>query len=130
MLGTYALSAGYYDAVYLKAQKTRVFIQDRFRALFQDTDCILLPTAPTTAFRLGEKTRDPLAMYLADIFTVYANLTGLPALSVPVGTDDAGLPIGVQLVAPPFREDVLFAAARDLARTQAPPRLPEGGTPA
>jgi aspartyl-tRNA(Asn)/glutamyl-tRNA(Gln) amidotransferase subunit A len=130
MLGTYALSAGYYDAYYLKAQKTRVLIRDRFRDLFREVDCVLLPTAPTTAFRLGEKTTDPLAMYLADIFTVYANLTGLPALSVPVGTDGAGLPVGVQLVAAPFREDILFAAARDLAGAAAPPRLPEGGSPA
>jgi aspartyl-tRNA(Asn)/glutamyl-tRNA(Gln) amidotransferase subunit A len=128
MLGTYALSAGYYDAYYLKAQKTRALIRSRFYALFDAVDCILLPTAPTTAFRLGEKTADPLAMYLADIFTVYANLTGIPGLSVPAGTDGAGLPIGVQLLAPPFREAVLFAAARELARGQEPLPLPGGGT--
>jgi aspartyl-tRNA(Asn)/glutamyl-tRNA(Gln) amidotransferase subunit A len=127
MLGTYALSAGYYDAYYLKAQKTRVLIRNRIRALFDTVDCILLPTAPTTAFRLGEKTADPMAMLLADIFTVYANLTGLPGLSIPLGLDGAGLPVGVQLMAPPFREDILFAAARDLARAEPPVRLPDTG---
>ncbi|GIW42911.1 MAG: glutamyl-tRNA(Gln) amidotransferase subunit A [Candidatus Binatia bacterium] len=111
MLGTYALSAGYYDAYYLKALKVRSLVRKDFEAAFQQADLVVLPTAPTTAFRLGEKTGDPLQMYLSDIFTIPANLAGLPAISLPCGFDELGLPIGLQLVGRPFREDELLAAA-------------------
>jgi aspartyl-tRNA(Asn)/glutamyl-tRNA(Gln) amidotransferase subunit A len=120
MLGTYALSAGYYDEYYLKAQKARVLVRRRLEALFEEVDLILLPTSPTTAFRLGDRVEEPLAMYLADVFTVFANLGGLPAISIPAGTDLAGLPIGVQLLAPRWREDLLFRAARALEQEQGP----------
>jgi len=112
MLGTYALSAGYYDAYYLKAQKVRTLIRRDFARAFADLDVIVTPVAPTTAFRLGEKTADPLQMYLSDIFTISVNLAGLPALSLPCGFDDADLPIGLQIVGPPFGEEALLRAAR------------------
>jgi aspartyl-tRNA(Asn)/glutamyl-tRNA(Gln) amidotransferase subunit A len=105
MLGTYALSAGYYDAFYLKAQKVRTLIRHDFMEAFADLDAIVTPTMPTTAFRLGEKTDDPLQMYLSDIFTISVNLAGLPGLVVPCGFDDGGLPIGLQIVTPPFAEE-------------------------
>ena len=122
LLGTFALSAGYYDAYYLRAHRARVRLKRRFAGLFAGADLLLLPTAPTTAFPLGEKSADPVAMYLADVFTVYANLTGLPALNVPFGHDAAGLPVGVQLLAPPGREDLLFRAAGVLERARETPR--------
>jgi aspartyl-tRNA(Asn)/glutamyl-tRNA(Gln) amidotransferase subunit A len=108
MIGTYALSSGYYDAYYLKAQKIRRLIADDFDAAFGQCDVIAGPTAPSTAFRIGEKTDDPVSMYLNDIFTNTVNLAGLPGLSVPCGFDDAGLPIGMQLIAPYLREDLLL----------------------
>ena len=111
MLGTYALSAGYYDAYYLKASKVRRLIFDDFQKNFEQVDLILGPTTPTTAYKLGEKTDDPLEMYLADIFTVTTNLAGIPAVSIPCGLDDAGLPIGLHLQAPPFGESRLLNAA-------------------
>lgn len=111
MLGTYVLSAGYYDAYYKKAQKCRTLIQRDFQNAFQTCDVIAGPTTPTTAFRLGEKTGDPMSMYLSDIYTVTAPLAGLPALSVPVGTDSAGLPIGLQITANAFQENLLFRVA-------------------
>jgi aspartyl-tRNA(Asn)/glutamyl-tRNA(Gln) amidotransferase subunit A len=111
MLGTYVLSAGYYDAYYRKAQKVRRLIQNDFFAAFRNVDCILMPTTPTTAFRLGEKTDDPLQMYLSDVYTVSANLAGLPAISVPCGTDEAGLPIGIQFVGRQFDEPTILRAA-------------------
>jgi len=111
MLGTYVLSAGYYDAYYLKAQKVRTLIRQDFLTAFGDCDVIATPVAPTTAFRLGEKTADPLTMYLSDIFTIAVNLAGLPGLSVPCGFDENHMPIGVQLVGKPFGEDVLLQAA-------------------
>lgn len=117
ILGTYVLSAGYYDAYYRQAVKVQSLIRRDFEQAFRQVSVIALPTAPTTAFRLGEKTADPLQMYLEDIFTVPANLAGLPALSVPVGTDSAGLPIGLQLMAPHFAEDSLFALGRTLSAT-------------
>jgi len=120
MLGTYALSAGYYDEYYLKAQKARVLLRRQLEALFEGMDLILLPTSPTTAFRLGDRVEEPLAMYQADVFTVFANLGGLPAINVPAGTDKDGLPIGVQLLAPRWREDLLFRAAGTLEREQGP----------
>ena len=111
MLGTYALSAGYYDAYYLKAQKVRTLIRQDFLTAFAACDVIATPVAPTVAFRLGEKTADPLTMYLSDIFTIAVNLAGLPGLSVPCGCDAKGLPIGLQLIGKPFGEDTLLQAA-------------------
>lgn len=111
LLGTYSLSSGYYEAYYLKAQKVRTRIADDFREAFKVCDCILTPTAPTTAFRIGERIDDPLTMYLSDIFTIPANLAGLPAISVPCGMDGKGLPVGLQLMAGTFEEEVLLKAA-------------------
>ena len=111
MLGTYALSAGYYDAYYLKAQKVRTLIKQDFEAAFEDVDVLISPTAPTTAFKAGEKTSDPLAMYLSDLMTIPVNLAGLPGINVPCGFDDQGLPIGMQLISNVLREDVLFHVA-------------------
>jgi len=108
MLGTFALSAGYYDAYYLKAQKVRTLIRRDFERAFESCDAIVVPVAPTTAFRLGEKTDDPLQMYLSDIFTISVNLAGLPGMSIPCGFDNAGLPIGMQIIAPAFAEESIF----------------------
>jgi aspartyl-tRNA(Asn)/glutamyl-tRNA(Gln) amidotransferase subunit A len=113
LLGTYALSAGYYDAYYLKAMKVRTLIAQDFRNAFQRVDLILTPTSPTVAFRLGEKVDDPLSMYLSDIFTITCNLAGLPGISVPAGTNSAGLPIGVQLLGNHFKEALLLRAAHN-----------------
>jgi aspartyl-tRNA(Asn)/glutamyl-tRNA(Gln) amidotransferase subunit A len=104
MLGTYALSTGYYDAYYLKAQKVRTLIRNDFMKVFERCTAIITPTTPTTAFRIGEKTDDPLQMYLADIFTVSVNLAGLPGISLPCGFDRGGLPIGLQIVGKPLDE--------------------------
>jgi len=111
MLGTYALSAGYYDAYYGQAQKVRALIKDDFTRVFEQVDVIACPVAPTTAFRIGEHGDDPLAMYLEDIFTLPANLAGVPGLAFPVGFDEAGLPVGMQLMGPHFKEETLFRAA-------------------
>lgn len=111
MLGTYALSAGYYDAYYGQAQKVRTLIKQDFENSFEQVDLIAAPVAPTTAFRIGEHLNDPLAMYLEDIFTLPANLAGIPGISFPVGFDHQGLPIGIQLMGPHFREDLLMRAA-------------------
>jgi aspartyl-tRNA(Asn)/glutamyl-tRNA(Gln) amidotransferase subunit A len=111
MLGTYVLSAGYYDAYYRKAQKVRRLIQEDFFKAFTKVDCILLPTSPTTAFRFGEKADDPLQMYLSDVYTVSANLAGVPAISVPCGVDGKGLPIGVQFVGKQFDEPTILKVA-------------------
>ncbi|HWO43530.1 MAG TPA: Asp-tRNA(Asn)/Glu-tRNA(Gln) amidotransferase subunit GatA [Candidatus Eisenbacteria bacterium] len=111
ILGTYVLSAGYYDAYYLKAQKVRTLIRRDFDEAFSRCDILLTPTAPTTAFRLGEKIKEPLQMYLSDVFTIPANLAGLPALSVPCGFDAAGLPVGLQLIGRHFEESKLLRAA-------------------
>jgi aspartyl-tRNA(Asn)/glutamyl-tRNA(Gln) amidotransferase subunit A len=111
MLGTYALSAGYYDAYYLKAQQVRTLIRRDFDAVFERCALIATPTAPTTAFRLGEKLTDPLQMYLSDVFTISVNLAGLPALALPCGFDRDGLPIGLQLIGRPFDEATLLGAA-------------------
>jgi aspartyl-tRNA(Asn)/glutamyl-tRNA(Gln) amidotransferase subunit A len=108
MLGTYALSAGYYDAYYLKAQQVRTLIRMDFQKAFECCDALVTPVAPTTAFRIGEKVDDPLTMYLSDIFTISVNLAGLPALVVPCGVDGAGLPIGLQLIGRPFDEPTLL----------------------
>ncbi|MBE9473958.1 MAG: Asp-tRNA(Asn)/Glu-tRNA(Gln) amidotransferase subunit GatA [Chloroflexi bacterium] len=111
MLGTYALSAGYYEAYYGQAQKVRTLIKRDFEAAFQKVDVIAAPVAPTTAFRIGEHGDDPLSMYLEDIFTLPANLAGVPGIAFPVGFDDRGLPIGMQLMGPHFREELLFQTA-------------------
>ncbi|HMQ98698.1 MAG TPA: Asp-tRNA(Asn)/Glu-tRNA(Gln) amidotransferase subunit GatA [Ignavibacteria bacterium] len=104
MLGTYVLSHGYYDAYYRKAQKVRRLIKEDFQRVFKETDFILAPTTPTTAFKLGEKTNDPLAMYLNDIYTTSSNLSGNPAISIPAGEDSSGLPIGLQIIGKDFDE--------------------------
>lgn len=108
MVGTYALSAGYYDAYYLKAQKVRTLIKQDFEKAFEKVDVLLTPTAPTTAFKAGEKTADPLSMYLSDLMTISVNLAGLPGLSLPCGFDRQKLPIGLQLIGKVLREDRLF----------------------
>jgi aspartyl-tRNA(Asn)/glutamyl-tRNA(Gln) amidotransferase subunit A len=114
MLGTYVLSSGYYDAYYKRAQKVRRLIKNDFTNAFTEVDALLTPTTPTTAFKLGEKVSDPLAMYLNDIFTVSANISGSPAVSVPVGLDRNGLPIGAQLIADDFKESTLFALLKEI----------------
>jgi aspartyl-tRNA(Asn)/glutamyl-tRNA(Gln) amidotransferase subunit A len=125
LLGTYVLSAGYYDAYYVKAQKVRTLIRRDFEAAFAEVDVLASPTAPTPAFRIGEKGSDPLAMYLNDVYTLPASLAGLPALSVPCAPASSGLPIGLQLVAPAFHEARLFALASAWENACAPraPRL-------
>lgn len=125
MLGTYVLSAGYYDAYYRKAQKVRRLIQNDFVAAFRDVDCLLMPTTPTTAFKIGEKIDDPLAMYLSDVYTVSANLAGVPAISIPCGTDRQGLPIGVQFIGMQFDEPTVLRvahAAENLLKPGSQPR--------
>jgi len=111
MLGTYALSAGYYDAYYLKAQKVRALIARDFIEAFAKVDCIVTPTSPVPAFRLGERTADPLQMYLADIYTVTGSLAGVPGISVPCGDTSAGLPVGLQIFGPHFGEDKILRLA-------------------
>lgn len=111
MLGTYTLSAGYYDAYYLKAQKVRTLIKQDFEKAFEQVDVLVSPTAPTTAFKAGEKNADPISMYLTDLMTIPVNLAGLPGLSLPCGFDDNGLPIGLQLISNVLREDQLFQVA-------------------
>jgi aspartyl-tRNA(Asn)/glutamyl-tRNA(Gln) amidotransferase subunit A len=111
MIGTYALSAGYFEAYYGQAQKVRTLILRDFQRAFEGVDLIAAPAAPSTAFKIGEHSDDPLEMYLQDIFTLPASLAGIPGISVPVGFDAAGLPIGMQLFAPHFAEAELLAAA-------------------
>ena len=121
MLGTYALSAGYYDAYYTKAQKVRRLIADDFARAFEGVDVIVGPTTPSPAFRIGEKTEDVLAMYLADIYTVAINLAGVPALSLPAGEvtrEGAVLPVGLQLIGAWHKESTLFAAAETIETLQ------------
>ncbi len=110
MLGTYALSAGYYDAYYLKAQKVRTLIRQEFDRAFEKYDALITPTSPTVPFKIGEKTDDPLQMYLADVFTVPVNIAGLPGISIPAGFAD-GLPIGMQIIGKPFSEETLLKIA-------------------
>ncbi|MAT57123.1 MAG: Asp-tRNA(Asn)/Glu-tRNA(Gln) amidotransferase GatCAB subunit A [Ignavibacteriae bacterium] len=112
MLGTYVLSAGYYDAYYRKAQKVRRIIKNDFEKAFDKVDLILSPTTPTTAFKIGEKTDDPLSMYLNDIYTTPANLVGIPAISIPIGNDSNNLPIGLQFMANIFEESKLIAVSK------------------
>lgn len=111
MLGTYVLSAGYYDAYYIKAQKARTVIRRDFEEAFKKCDVIVTPTAPTTAFKIGEKTADPIQMYLSDVFTISINLAGLPGMSIPCGFDNQNLPIGLQLIGKPFDEGSLLQVA-------------------
>ena len=108
MLGTYALSSGYYDAYYKKAQQMRRLVADEFNAAFEKVDALISPTCPNTAFDLGARTADPLAMYLTDIATISANLVGIPAMSVPAGFDSDGMPIGLQIMTPQLKEAELF----------------------
>jgi aspartyl-tRNA(Asn)/glutamyl-tRNA(Gln) amidotransferase subunit A len=112
MLGTYALSSGYKDAYYLKALKVRRLIKDDFDRAFAECDVIMGPTSPTAAFRAGERTEDPLAMYLSDIYTISCNLAGLPGISIPCGFTKTGLPIGLQILGPAFEEEKLLRVAR------------------
>ena len=112
MLGTYALSSGYYDAYYLKALKVRNLIRSDFTKAFEQADCLMMPVSPTTAFKIGEKTDDPLQMYLADIYTIAVNLAGVPGISIPCGFDEKNLPIGLQIISAPFSEDKLLRIAR------------------
>jgi len=112
MLGTYALSSGYYDAYYLKALKVRNLIRGDFTRVFERCDCIMMPVSPTTAFKIGEKTAEPLQMYLSDIYTIAVNLAGIPGVSIPCGFDNKKLPIGLQILSPAFTEDKLLRIAR------------------
>jgi aspartyl-tRNA(Asn)/glutamyl-tRNA(Gln) amidotransferase subunit A len=112
MLGTYALSSGYYDAYYLKALKVRNLIRQDFTKAFEQADCLMLPVSPTTAFKIGEKTDDPLQMYLADVYTIAVNLAGVPGISIPCGFDEKKLPVGLQIISTPFSEDKLLRIAR------------------
>lgn len=114
MIGSYVLSSGYFDAYYLKAQKARTLLVNEFNKLFETYDALIGPVAPTPAFKLGENTSDPVKMYLADIMTVPASLAGLPAISVPAGKSEAGLPIGVQLIGPRKSDAVLMALAKEV----------------
>jgi aspartyl-tRNA(Asn)/glutamyl-tRNA(Gln) amidotransferase subunit A len=125
MLGTYALSAGYHDAYYLKAQKVRTLVRQDFDRAFDRCDVVAGPVSPTVAFSLGEKIDDPLQMYLADVYTISCNLAALPGLSVPAGLHPAnGLPVGLQLVGRPFDESTLLRAARALERELGPSPAP------
>jgi aspartyl-tRNA(Asn)/glutamyl-tRNA(Gln) amidotransferase subunit A len=116
LLGTYVLSSGYYDAYYNKANIVREQLRDEFKKVFSEVDAIVMPTSPIPPFLIGEKSSDPLAMYLADIFTVPVNIVGVPALSVPSGKTESGLPLGIQFVAPHMREDILFTVGKDFEK--------------
>jgi len=111
MIGTYVLSAGYYDAYYIKAQKARTLIKQDFDRAFAEVDVLVCPTAPTTAFKAGDKTADPLSMYLTDLMTIPVNLAGLPGISIPCGLDSTGMPIGLQIISNVLREDLLLQVA-------------------
>ncbi len=116
MLGTYVLSAGYYEAYYAKAQKVRRLIKQDFTDAFQEVDVIASPTAPTTAFNIGEKSDDPLQMYLNDIYTISANLAGICGISVPAGTHSDGMPYGIQFMGETFKEENILNAGRLIER--------------
>ena len=111
MLGTYALSSGYYDAYYLKAQKVRTLIKSDFDNAFEKVDVVVTPTSPTAAFKIGERTADPLQMYLSDVLTTPASLAGLPGISIPCGLTQDDLPIGLQILAAPFEEEKILRVA-------------------
>jgi aspartyl-tRNA(Asn)/glutamyl-tRNA(Gln) amidotransferase subunit A len=127
MIGTFVLSAGYYDAYYVKAQQVRALIRKDYDEAFAAVDVVALPTSPTVAFRLGARTADPIQMYLADVFTAAANLAGLPAISIPCGLTKERLPVGLQLTARPFDERTLLRAADVLERRIVMPR-PDAGS--
>jgi aspartyl-tRNA(Asn)/glutamyl-tRNA(Gln) amidotransferase subunit A len=116
LLGTYALSAGYYDAFYGQAQRVRTLVRNDFAAAYADFDVLISPTSPTTAFPVGERSADPIAMYYSDVCTIPSNLAGDPAISVPVGLDDKGLPIGFQIMAPALGEEVMYQVAAAVER--------------
>lgn len=124
MLGTFALSSGYYDAYYMRASRVRSLIAQDFRKAFQEVDLICTPTSPTVAFRLGEKVNDPLSMYLSDIYTVTLNLAGLPAISIPCGFDSTDLPIGLQVIGNYLQEEKIFSLASFYMKEH-PLRLPD-----
>ena len=126
MIGTYVLSAGYYDAYYLKAQKVRRRIVDDFEQAFRKVDVILTPTAPSAAFRVGEKMDDPVAMYLNDVFTVPSSLAGLPGLSVPAGLSAEGLPLGLQVIGKAWDEQTVLDTGLALERAAGFDALPYG----
>ena len=111
VLGTYVLSSGYYDAYYLRALKVRTLIKKDFDDVFKEFDCVLTPTSPSAAFKIGERLENPLSMYLSDIYTISANLSGVPAISLPCGLTNENLPIGLQILSAPFCEENLFRAA-------------------
>ena len=111
MIGTYVLSSGYYDAYYLKAQKVRKLIKNDFDNAFNKVDAILTPSTPSSAFKIGDKTNDPVSMYLNDIFTVPVNLAGLPGISIPAGLDKNNYPLGLQVIGKPFDEQVILDIA-------------------
>jgi aspartyl-tRNA(Asn)/glutamyl-tRNA(Gln) amidotransferase subunit A len=115
LIGTYALSVGYYEAYYGQAQKVRTVIAEEHAAAFRSFDLLVSPTSPTVAFRIGEKAENPLAMYLSDLLTIPSNIAGLPGLSIPCGLSD-GLPVGLQLIGPQFSENLLFRAGHALER--------------
>ena len=114
MLGTFILSAGYYDAYYTKGQKARRLVQETTRSYFKNLDAIITPTTPGTAFEFGKNSADPITMYLEDIFTVQANITGLPAVSVPCGIHSNGMPMGLQIMCDSFNESTLFKVAAQI----------------
>jgi aspartyl-tRNA(Asn)/glutamyl-tRNA(Gln) amidotransferase subunit A len=116
LLGTYALSAGYYDAFYGQAQRVRTLVRRDFAAAYESVDVLVSPTSPTTAFKVGERSDDPIAMYYSDVCTIPSNLSGDPAISVPVGVDGDGLPIGFQVMAPALGEEVMFRVAAEIER--------------
>jgi aspartyl-tRNA(Asn)/glutamyl-tRNA(Gln) amidotransferase subunit A len=128
ILGTFVLSAGYYDAYYVKAQEARAQIAADYQSALAAVDIIALPTSPTAAFPLGERLQDPVAMYLSDVFTVGASLAGVPALSMPCGLTSGGLPVGLQLIGRPFDEATLFRAADAYERETGFWRLRPSGT--
>jgi aspartyl-tRNA(Asn)/glutamyl-tRNA(Gln) amidotransferase subunit A len=126
MLGTYALSAGYYDAYYGQAQRVRTLVIEAFNRAYERFDVLLGATAPSTAFAIGDKVDDPLAMYMNDVCTIPSNLAGHPAISVPYGAGDDGLPVGVQVLAPALGEPVLLQVAAELERAAPPAPVPAG----
>jgi len=132
MIGTYVLSAGYYDAYYLRAQKVRALILRDFTDAFAHVDALVTPTAPSAAFAQGDKMNDPVAMYLNDVFTVPASMAGVPGLSVPAGLDAQGLPLGLQVIGRPFDEETVFAVGTALERAAGFEHLPaiRAGAPA
>ena len=114
MIGTYVLSSGYYDAYYLKAQKVRRLIKNDFNNIFQKVDAILTPSTPSSAFKIGDKSNDPVSMYLNDIFTVPVNLAGLPGISIPAGLDKKGYPLGLQIIGKSFDEQNILNIANSM----------------